>query len=165
MLVQRDSNVVYYLSKSIKTILLVLIISIIPNISWANQDTQWLALNIYHEARGEPFLGKLMVALVTLNRVDCEYYPNTVSGVVSQPDQFTWYWTIKEWRPKDIKSWNDCYHIARMVMYLWKNMELSEYVRQMNLDGVKWYHSKDVRPYWAKEKERVIVIGNHYAYR
>ena len=36
-----------------------------------------LATNIYHEARGESFAGKVAVANVTHNRVDSKRYPDT----------------------------------------------------------------------------------------
>ena len=41
-----------------------------------------LALNIYHEARGEPPEGQLGVGWVVLNRVDDPRFPDSVCGVV-----------------------------------------------------------------------------------
>lgn len=49
-----------------------------------------LALNIYHEARGEPLDGRIAVAQVTMNRVESKRYPNTVCEVVYQKSQFSW---------------------------------------------------------------------------
>lgn len=49
-----------------------------------------LALNIYHEARGEPIDGQIAVAAVTLNRVQDPRWPDTVCDVVYQPNQFSW---------------------------------------------------------------------------
>lgn len=46
---------------------------------------------IHHEARGEPYAGKVAVASVVLNRKDSPRFPNTVCGVVKQPRQFSWY--------------------------------------------------------------------------
>lgn len=45
---------------------------------------------IHHEARGEPFDGKVAVASVVLNRVDDPRFPDTVCEVVKQPKQFSW---------------------------------------------------------------------------
>ena len=36
----------------------------------SGQELGCLAMNIYHEARGEPEMGKLAVAAVTMNRVN-----------------------------------------------------------------------------------------------
>ena len=47
-------------------------------------EVNCLALNIYHEARNQPFMGKLAVGFVTLNRVKSKEFPNTVCGVVKQ---------------------------------------------------------------------------------
>lgn len=49
-----------------------------------------LALNIYHEARGEPLDGRVAVAQVTMNRVKSKRYPNTICEVVYQKSQFSW---------------------------------------------------------------------------
>jgi spore germination cell wall hydrolase CwlJ-like protein len=45
---------------------------------------------LYHEARGEPHIGKLWVAAVVFNRVKSAHYPNTICEVVYQPHQFPW---------------------------------------------------------------------------
>jgi len=51
-----------------------------------------LALNVYHEARGQSEKGWLAVALVTLGRALPEYkkFPKDVCGVVYQDKQFSW---------------------------------------------------------------------------
>ena len=48
-----------------------------------------LANVIYHEARGESRRGQIAVGYVVLNRVKSSRYPNTISGVVWQPKQFS----------------------------------------------------------------------------
>ena len=58
-----------------------------------------MALNIYHEARGEDTLGQYLVADVTLNRVADKRWPNTICKVVNQPWQF--YWTMSKTKVKD----------------------------------------------------------------
>ena len=47
-------------------------------------EVECLALNIYHEARNQPTVGKLAVAQVTMNRVKDVRFPNTICGVVYQ---------------------------------------------------------------------------------
>lgn len=48
-----------------------------------------LAQAIHGEARGEPYLGKVAVAAVILNRVADPRFPNTIEGVIYQPGAFT----------------------------------------------------------------------------
>jgi N-acetylmuramoyl-L-alanine amidase len=65
-------------------------------------DTQWaqggggysgdvylLAKAVHGEARGEPYVGKVAVAAVILNRVKHPSFPNTIAGVIYQPGAFT----------------------------------------------------------------------------
>ena len=47
-----------------------------------SEDIYWLSRIINAEAGGEPFLGKIAVGNVVLNRVRSSQYPNTVKGVV-----------------------------------------------------------------------------------
>ncbi|MBQ3527896.1 MAG: cell wall hydrolase [Clostridia bacterium] len=42
----------------------------------------WLSRIIHAEAQGEPFLGKIAVGTVVLNRVKNSMYPNTIYGVI-----------------------------------------------------------------------------------
>ena len=52
-------------------------------------DEYLLARTVHGEARGEPYIGKVAVAAVVLNRTRSPQFPNTVSGVVYQPLAFT----------------------------------------------------------------------------
>jgi spore cortex-lytic enzyme len=56
----------------------------------ANQgDVYLLARAVHGEARGEPYIGKVAVAAVILNRVKDPRFPNTIAGVIYQPGAFT----------------------------------------------------------------------------
>lgn len=57
--------------------------------SYTNSDEYLLAKTIHAEARGEPYIGKVAVGAVILNRVKSSEFPNTISGVVYQPWAFT----------------------------------------------------------------------------
>lgn len=52
-------------------------------------DEYLLARTIHGEARGEPYVGKVAVAAVVLNRTRNPAFPNTIAGVVYQPLAFT----------------------------------------------------------------------------
>ncbi len=54
----------------------------------------WLSLNVYHESRGEPEIGQLAVAHVTLNRALEDN--KSVADVILAPNQFSWTFQKKE---------------------------------------------------------------------
>lgn len=56
--------------------------------SLTQAELDLLARLVYAESSGEPYLGKVAVAAVVLNRVDSPLFPNTVRGVVYERGQF-----------------------------------------------------------------------------
>lgn len=52
-------------------------------------DEYLLARCIHGEARGEPYVGKVAVGAVVLNRTRSPQFPNTIAGVIYQPLAFT----------------------------------------------------------------------------
>lgn len=52
-------------------------------------DVYLLAKAVHGEARGEPYLGKVAVAAVVMNRVRDPKFPNSIAGVIYQPGAFT----------------------------------------------------------------------------
>lgn len=56
--------------------------------NYNENETYLLARLVHGEARGEPYVGKVAVAAVVLNRVKSPLFPNTVSGVVYQSRAF-----------------------------------------------------------------------------
>lgn len=59
----------------------------------SQEDIELIALVTMAEAEGECELGKRYVIDTILNRVDSEYFPNTVYDVIYQKNQFTSMWT------------------------------------------------------------------------
>ena len=54
-------------------------------------SAQCLALNVYHEARGQGTAGLFGVTAVVLNRVNDSRFPNTICGVIYQgPTRESW---------------------------------------------------------------------------
>jgi N-acetylmuramoyl-L-alanine amidase len=118
------------------------------------QDIECLARNIYHEARGEGFRGQIAVAQVTLNRVRNPKFHNTVCGVVYAHRQFSW--TLdKSKRVRDKKAWQHSLAIARAV--LTQSVQLPHFT-------ATHFHTRQVKPSWAKHKRVVAVINNHIFY-
>lgn len=109
-----------------------------------------LARNIYHEARGESYLGKLAVAKVTINRTKDPKFPDTICDVVYQPGQFSW--TVLGPRRTDAESIS----IAQRAMR--GRHELSQF-------DALYFHNKSVSPYWAHKFKKIKTIGTHAFYR
>lgn len=127
-------------------------------------DIQCLALNIYHEARGEPIAGQYAVAEVTLNRTRSREFPGSVCKVVYQKH---WNPTRKEvvyafsWTGQAVTTnynsaaWRQAREIARTVLTR---------DRKATLHGALYYHSTDVKPEWAHHHKRLAIIGHHIFY-
>ena len=83
----------------ITLLILILIFEIITYIKSKNvqavsqgsnvSDVQLLARAINGEARGETYEGQVAVGAVILNRVAHSSFPNTIAGVIYQPEAFT----------------------------------------------------------------------------
>ena len=130
-----------------------------------NRQLTCLALNIYHEARGEPTAGQNAVAEVTLNRVASPRYPNTICEVVYQKgwdrirrrDVGAFSWTEFDVKPKLKKTeWLRAIAVAEAVYYQRQKPEV---------DGALFYHARSIKPSWARKKTPVARIGRHIFYR
>lgn len=119
-----------------------------------DSEVDCLARNIYHEARGESLHGQIAVAQVTVNRVASGKFQNTVCKTVYARKQFSWT-NDKTKRVKDAKAWQDAVAVARAVL-----------TQSIHLPDFKalYFHTRQVRPAWAKTKRVVAVINNHIFY-
>lgn len=138
----------------IKFILALALVVIAPTKLGHAQDTEFdcLTRNIYYEAAGEPYKGKLAVALVTLNRADSPKFPKKICDVVYQKHQFSW--TRKYSKIKyNKKAWQDS-----------KNAAFEAYLNRDILGKFKatHYHNFTVKPKWGLKK--LTVINNHIFY-
>ena len=129
-----------------------------------------LALNVYHEARDQPFIGQVAVAQVVMNRVYDDRYPDHPCEVVFQgptyswkPDfpvrhrcQFSWYCDGKSDKVYDEDAYKQALTIAHGVYY----DNLDDFV-----EGATHYHATYVLPEWAESKTPVVQIGQHMFYR
>ena len=129
-----------------------------------------LALNVYHEAKNQPFIGQVAVAQVVMNRVYDERYPDTVCEVVEQgptyswkPDfpirnrcQFSWYCDGLSDTPTEKDAWDNAIMVANSVYY--SNFE--DFV-----EGATHYHAYYVTPEWASAKTYIVRIEDHIFYR
>lgn len=112
----------------------------------------WLTLNIYHEARSEPEIGKLAVAHVTLNRAVEKQ--KSVEDIVTAPYQFSWTFQKTSYLPRETDSLVDCLQTALKAM-------VSEDFTQ----GSTFYHRQDINPAWSSDMVYVSQYGSHKFYR
>lgn len=130
------------------------------------QEMQCLAMNIYHEARGEPMAGKIAIGIVTMNRVHSPNFPNNVCQVVYQRTwsrqanayvgEFSWTQDTNTDVPKEDRAWLEALYIAKRV-----------YAGEIVINPVSnalYYHATYIKPYWAKKKKRLSQVGNHVFY-
>jgi len=129
-----------------------------------------LAMNIYHEARGEPLAGQLAVGFSVMNRVADERYPDTVCDVVHQAKyngwdmenpirnrcQYSWFCDGKSDNPQDGKLMLESTILAQNIIH-GRVTDVSE--------GATHYHANYVHPYWADELTTVLSVGSHIFYR
>ena len=136
-----------------------------------------LAMNMYHEARGQGSAGLLGVSSVVMNRVRDKRFPNTICEVVYQgptreswktrqtPDpndakfypirhrcQFSWYCDGKSDEPKDKKTDQRLLTIATSIVYNKINfIDIT--------DGATHSQADYVKPAWAKVKTRTTKVS------
>lgn len=121
------------------------------------KETACLTRNVYHEARGEPYAGKLAVAQVTWNRVESRQWGTSVCKVVYAPSQFSW--TADP--SKRFKS-------PRNADWLTSERIVSDYtqgLRVTKLDDATYFHATRLgRPQWTRNLKKRLAIGNHVFY-
>lgn len=110
-----------------------------------------LALNIYHEARGENIEGMQAVALVTRNRMTVTR--SDACEVVHSPNQFSW--TIYKLKATDPKSYKLAEKIAIDVL----SGKVSDFT-----SGATFYHRIDISPHWRHKFIYRKTIGKHRFY-
>lgn len=120
-----------------------------------------MALNIYHEARGEPVLGQYAVAYVTLNRAESD--KEKICDVVLARKQFSWTTKLvkgkkllKSGEPIDEDAWKKAQIIASVTLS-GRMMDITK--------GSTHYHAKRVNPYWSKTMPVMAVMGQHIFYK
>ena len=141
-----------------------------------SEAVECLALNMYHEARGQGTAGELAVTTVVMNRVNDSRFPNTICGVVKQGPtrpswkdpkilfpikhkcQFSWYCDGKSDKPRNKKTYEKMKDFAKTL--------LSNKLLYLDItDGATHYHADYVSPSWAKTKTKTVEIQDHIFYR
>lgn len=126
-----------------------------------------LATNIYHEARGEPFMGQVAVARVVMNRIKHGFGSNPCKVVYQTykiPDdsddgfkkvcQFSWVCQGKETPPR-----NSDYLLAERIA---KSILVDNKWEKDIPSNILFFHANTVNPGW--NYQQVVKIGNHIFY-
>lgn len=110
-----------------------------------------LSAIMFGEARGEPDVGKVAVAYTAINRKADPNYPKSICQIMKQPAQYQF---LDYGMPTQTQ-----------IAYL---MPLAKAILEGKVDdptrGAKWYHTRKVKPIWAKQKEVKVAIANHIFY-
>ena len=135
------------------------------------EDVFCVAINAYHEARGEDFNELLAVSQVVMNRVDDPAYPDTACEVVMQGPtrpswsdatvqvpsryrcQFTWWCDGRSDKVHDAAAWRDC-TIAAYLVYIGA-------VSNQVGDATHYFAHEKVIPSWAASMHVVTVFNGH----
>jgi N-acetylmuramoyl-L-alanine amidase len=112
----------------------------------------WLTLNVYHEARSEPQIAQMAVALVTLNRASDQQ--QHISTVVRQPSQFSWTGQKASFLPDDPKAFMTCLESVYLAL------QSEDFT-----GGATHFHRDSVRPTWAEQYTYLNQIGSHKFYK
>ncbi len=124
-------------------------------------ETYYLALNLYHEARGEDAAGVVAVGNVVLNRVQSKLFPSTICKVVKQGGtrrhkcQFSWYCDGRSDKTKNKASWREMIWLAKKLL----DGNIID-----NTTGALFYHTSNVNPYWNANMEPKVRLGTHIFY-
>lgn len=128
----------------------------------AEEEKACLAEAIYFEARSEPLSGQVAVAEVVLNRVDSDFWPDTICGVVNQGShrrtgcQFSY---TCDGLPETIgtpRAWELALRVAQLMM---------QGAPRLVTNHATHYHADYVDPRWARAMEKTTVVGRHIFYR
>lgn len=116
-----------------------------------------LAANIYYEGRNQPLFGQLAIGLTTLVRAREGNWPETICGVVYQPNQFSWVGK-KHKQPK----WDERAYLRALT--------LSDQILSGDFDNLipmfapTYFHTTKVNPAWSQRLSKLAVIKDHVFY-
>jgi N-acetylmuramoyl-L-alanine amidase len=117
-------------------------------------EVRCLAMNIYHESRGEDYKGKIAVAFTTVNRARNAEFPNTICKVVWQDSQFSWTKSDKSIDIND-QSWLESIDVAMLVL----DNDIED-----PTNGALFFHATYADPYWANKFKVTLKHGGHIFY-
>ncbi|RFU66478.1 cell wall hydrolase [Peribacillus saganii] len=101
---------------------------------------------VHAEAKGEPFEGKVAVASVVLNRMEAKQFPDSVSEVVYEENQFSPVSNGSIRRPADQES----------------KRAVEEALEEPNSDALYFFNPDLTDDKWIRTREVTKKIGGHH---
>jgi spore germination cell wall hydrolase CwlJ-like protein len=134
---------------------------------YSQEDIEWLARNIYFEARSESLHGRMVVAFVTLNRVLNRRWPDNIKDVVTQNKQFSWYNNRQVPPIEETRAMEDARTLAVFCINLYNSMAEAE---GFEFDGITkgsdhYFADYIPAPSWAKKMKYKGKVGRHLLYK
>jgi len=111
-----------------------------------------MAVNLFHEGRGEPILGQVAIIHTVRNRAQGK--PENVCKVVYAHAQFSWTLNNPGIKASDLKKFDEILHTCVIA---WQFSDITS--------GSDHYHHTSIKPYWTKKMKRTMQIGQHVFYR
>ncbi|MFN3614832.1 MAG: cell wall hydrolase [Rubrimonas sp.] len=120
-----------------------------------------LALNVYHEARGESREGQLAVAHVTLNRAEAQGHPDDICSVVTETRgascQFGWWCDGRSVTPRNEAAYDRALRVSLDAL----RGESAD-----PTDGATFFvSSRLARPGWTRRLTQTASIEGHVFFR
>ena len=127
-------------------------------IEWCrvNSTCSEMATAVVYESRSENRVGMLAVATVIKNRAEHKRWADNIIDVINQPKQFSYHKDYHKQRTPLERDWNKAMIASFDVM--------NDVVDSPVGDAV-YYHTTNVKPYWAKDLKVVAKINNHVFYK
>jgi len=143
-------------------------------------EEQCLAEAIYFEAGNQPYIGKLAVGNVIINRMVHMDYPQSICEVVHQgPVRESWkddgttypirhrcqfsYWCDgRSDTPRPGVTWDESIMIAEWIL---SKVYDHQVIMLDPVEGATHYHATYVSPTWAKNMQKVVQIQEHVFYK
>ena len=119
------------------------------------QEQECLAQAVYHEAIGEPYLGKVAVAYVVLNRANAGFMEETtICGTIFARKQFPWAKPPLKDIPDKYKA--SIYRVVYSVLY--------GHVKDPT-NGAKYFYNPElVTSKFHESLKHSVTIGRHKFY-
>jgi len=115
--------------------------------SYTHDELMLMARVIYGEAAGEPYIGKVAVGAVVLNRVRSPLFPDTIAEVIYEPWQFS---CVGNWMFNSYPD-QDSIRAAKDALAGWDPTGGALYYFNYHIVTNSWL--------WSKPVAR--IIGNH----
>jgi N-acetylmuramoyl-L-alanine amidase len=122
----------------------------------------YMTLNVYEEARDQPFDGQVAVCQVVMNRADVK--KKSAYDIITQPYQFSWTMGVDHKTKlvdamKDYHIFEECYKAVEECVKLRTNGD--------TLGGATHYYNPKLvqEPDWVKDCKYICSIHDHMFYK